>query len=112
MLTVEGHNLFNAFFLFAPTASFGALFTPLEAVFVTIFPVMLASAVPKGEGWRSFCLSLSLVRGSLPVELGRVLDGDALRGCVDDVDVASFGVMVADGMLRVGVIVDSTDSCD
>ena len=41
--------------------------------------------------------------------MGRVLDGDALRGWEDDVDVAPFDVMVGDGMLRVGVVIDSTD---
>jgi len=79
---------------------------------VTTFPVILASAVPKGEGWRSFCLSLSVVRESLLVEVGSVLDGDALRGLVDETDVESFDVAVVDdGMLRVGVVIDSTDGC-
>ena len=41
--------------------------------------------------------------------LGRVFDGDALRGCVDGVvDIASFDVVV-DGMVRVGVVIDSMD---
>jgi len=46
----ENYNLFNAFFLFAPAASFAVLFTALVAAFVAAFPVILASAVPKGDG--------------------------------------------------------------
>jgi len=45
----EDHNLFNAFFLFAPGASFAVLFTAL-VVLVVALPVILASAVPKGDG--------------------------------------------------------------
>lgn len=38
-----------------------------------------------------------------------MLDGDALRGWVDGVvDVAFFDVLVVD-MVRVGVVIDSTD---
>jgi len=44
------------------------------------------------------------------VALGRVLDGDALRGWVDGVvDMASFDAVVIDGMVRVGVVMDSID---
>ena len=77
---------------------------------------MLASAVPNGDGWRSFCLSPPIVRESLLVAVGRVFDGDALRGCVDCVVDAAFFVgvvvvmiVVVDEMVRVGVTVDSTD---
>lgn len=107
----KDHNLFNAFFLFAPALSFAVLFVALVVPpFVTAFPAILASAVPKGDGWRSFCLSPSIVRVSLLVAVGRVLDGDALRGCVDGVvDVAFFGVVMVDEMVRVGVVIDSTD---
>jgi hypothetical protein len=53
----------------------------------------------------------SLVRESLLEALGRVLDGDALRGWEDVVvDVASFDAVVVDGMVRVGVV-DSIDAC-
>ena len=41
-----------------------------------------------------------------------MLDGDALSGWVDVVDVAPFEVIVGDGMLRVGVVMDSTDNWD
>lgn len=46
----KGHNLFNAFFLFAPAVSFAVLFTAFVATFVGAFPAILASAVPKGDG--------------------------------------------------------------
>jgi hypothetical protein len=46
----NNHNLFNAFFLFAPAVSFAVLFTALVAVFAAAFPAMLASAVPKVMG--------------------------------------------------------------
>ena len=109
MVMTRYYNLFNAFFLLAPAVSFAVLFTALEVAVVAVFPVTLASAVPKGEGCRSFCLSPSVVREPLLVEVGRVLDGEALRGWVEDADVASFDVVVGDGILRVGVIIDSTD---
>jgi len=55
-------------------------------------------------------LSPSPVRESLLVALGRVLDGDALRGWAEGVvDMASFNVVVVDGMVRVGVGIDSID---
>jgi len=42
--------------------------------------------------------------------MGRVLDGDVLRGWVDDVvDGAFFDMAVVDEMVRVGVVIDSTD---
>lgn len=105
----KNYNLFNAFFLFAPAVSFADLFTALVVVCVVVFPAIFASAVPKGDGWRSFCLSPSIERESLLVGVGRVLDGDALRGWVDGVvDVAFFDVLVVD-MVRVGVVIDSTD---
>jgi len=105
------YNLFNAFFLFAPAVSFAVLFTALVGAFVAAFPVILASAVPKGDGWRSFCLSPPIVRESLLVAVGRVLDGDAMRGCVGCIADMTFFVVVvvvADEMVRVGVVV-STD---
>jgi hypothetical protein len=112
VITTKDHNLFNAFFLVAPAVSFAVLFTALVAAFVATFPVTFASAVPKGEGWESFCLLPSLVRESLLEALGRVLDGDALRGWEDVVvDVASFEAVVVDGMVRVGVVVDSIEGC-
>ena len=47
------------------------------------------------------------------VAVGRVLDGDALRGCTGGVvDVAFFVVVivvVVDEMVRVGVAIDSTE---
>jgi len=106
----KDYNLFNAFFLFAPAVSFAVLFTAFVVVFVATFPAILASAVPKGDGWRSFCLSPSIVRELLLVAVGRVLDGDALRGCTGGVvDVTFFAVVVVDEMVRVGVTIDSTD---
>jgi hypothetical protein len=50
VVTTGNYNLFNAFFLFAPAVSFAVLFTALVVVFEAVFPAMLASAVPKGEG--------------------------------------------------------------
>ena len=50
VVITRSYNLFNAFFLFAPAVSFALLFTALVVVFVAVFPAMLASAVPKGEG--------------------------------------------------------------
>ena len=109
----KDYNLFNAFFLFAPALSFAVLFTAFVVVFVVGCPAILASAVPKGDGWRSFCFSPStVVRELLLVVVGRVLDGDALRGCTGcGVDVVPFGVVVVvvGGMLRVGVAMDSID---
>jgi hypothetical protein len=50
------------------------------------------------------------VRGSLLVAVERVLDGDDLRGWVDGVvDVAFFDAVVVDGIVRVGVVIGSTD---
>jgi len=108
VVRLQDHNLFNAFFLLAPAASFAVLFMALVVVLVAAFPAILASAVPKGDGWRSFCLSPSVVRESLLVVVGRVLDGDALRGWVG-VDVVFFDVAVVDGIVRVGVVINSTD---
>jgi len=114
VIATKDYNLFNAFFLFAPAVSFAVLLTAFVVVFVAVFPAMLASAVPKGDGWRSFCLSPPIVRESLLAAVGRVLDGDDLRGCMDCVvEVAFFVVVVVvavvDEMVRVGVAVDSID---
>jgi len=50
------------------------------------------------------------VRESLLVAVGRVLDGDDLRGWVGSiVDVAFFNAAVVDEMVRVGVVIDSID---
>lgn len=50
------------------------------------------------------------MRESLLVAVGRVLDGDACRGWIGVVvRVTFFDVVVLDGMVRVGVVVDSTD---
>ena len=47
---------------------------------------------------------------SLLVAVGRVLDGDVLRGWVDDVvNAAFFDMVVVDEMVRVGVVIGSTD---
>ena len=92
--------------------SFAVLFTAFVAAFVDAFPAILASAVPKGDGWRSFFLSPSEVSESLLVVVGRVLEEDALRGCVDCdcvVDALFFDDVVVDEMVRVGVVIDSTD---
>jgi len=110
-VATKDYNLFNAFFLFAPAVSFAVLFTAfVVVVFPVVFPAILASAVPRGDGWRSFCLSPSIVREFLLVAVGRVLDGDALRGCTGGVvDVTFLVEVVVDEMVRVGVIMDSTE---
>jgi len=46
----KSYNLFKAFFLFAPAASFAVLLTAFVGAFVAAFPAILASAVPKGDG--------------------------------------------------------------
>jgi len=50
-VATKDYNLFNAFFLFAPAVSFADLFTAFVVAVVAAFPAILASAVPKGDGW-------------------------------------------------------------
>ena len=56
-------------------------------------------------------LAPSEVRESLLVVVGRVLEEDALRGCVycDCAVDALFFDDTVDEMVRVGVVIDSTD---